>query len=152
MDYIEFDNRVKWFQYQVNRMILKTNYIVSIFRPHIMTLCSFCRYRSETILHLLWDCPVVNSFYRQALETVRNTAPMYYWPMERTNFIFSMVNKRMYEPYNIFSLYLKYFVWKSKHKGTNPTFAAFQNYFNHELKVIKKAFRSIPRYDRLMFI
>ena len=152
MECIEFDNKIKWFQYQVNRLILKTNYVVSIFRPQVMTLCGFCRYRSETILHLLWNCPIVNSFYRNALESVRENAPMYYWPMECVNFIFSMTNRKMAEPYNMFTLYLKYFVWKCKHRGTHPTLPAFRNFFNHEITVIKKAFRTNPRYDRLMLI
>ena len=151
MEHIEYDNRVKWFQYQINRLILKTNETVSKFIPNIMTLCNFCGHRSETVLHLLWECPVVNSFYRQVLESVRESVPMYYWPMERTSFIFLMVNKKMYE-LNMFTLYLKLFVWKQKHKRLQLHLMAFHNYFNHELKIIKKAFRGNPRYDRLMQI
>ena len=112
-------------QYQINRMILKTNETVSKFIPQLMTLCNFCGHRSEMILHLIWECPVVKAFYWQVLELVRESAPMYYWPMERTNFIFSMINKRMFEPYNIITLYLKFFVWKQKHKRQQLNLTAF---------------------------
>ena len=86
------------------------------------------------------------------MELVRESAPMYYWPLERTGFIFSMVNRRMFEPYNIITLYMKYFVWKMKHRRQRLNLVAFQNYFNHELVIIKKAFRGIPKYDKLMQI
>ena len=39
---IRNDNRLRWFQYQINRNSLFTNYRVNKFKNHISPLCTFC--------------------------------------------------------------------------------------------------------------
>ena len=59
---IFYDNKLKWFHYQVVRGTLKTNKIISKFIPGILSECTFCNLSTESILHLLWQSQVTNTF------------------------------------------------------------------------------------------
>lgn len=63
---ILFNNRIKWFHYQIIRGSLKTNYIVSKFTD-ISPLGTFCNQDDEKIEHLLWECNFSRDFYTNVL-------------------------------------------------------------------------------------
>ena len=57
---IKNDNRLRWFQYQINRNCLFTNYRVNKFKNHISPLCNFCSHlagvphHNELVSHLFF--------------------------------------------------------------------------------------------------
>ena len=57
-----FDNKLKWFQYQITRGTLKTNRIVSKFNREVRQECTFCQVEIESISHLFYECRIVNAF------------------------------------------------------------------------------------------
>ena len=40
---IDFDNQLKWLQFQIVRNCLQTNYIVNHFKPNVPKFCTFCQ-------------------------------------------------------------------------------------------------------------
>ena len=65
------DTKLRWFQYRILHHILSTNRSVSKFDHTQDHLCTFCKLKSETIIHLLWECPTSNLFWKD-LEKVIN--------------------------------------------------------------------------------
>ena len=65
------DTKLRWFQYRILHHILSTNRSVSKFNHTQDHLCTFCKLKSETIIHLLWECPTSNLFWKD-LEKVIN--------------------------------------------------------------------------------
>ena len=57
-----YNNRLKWFQYQIVRGTLKTNRLVSKFVPTITEKCTFCELQTENISHLFYDCNITSQF------------------------------------------------------------------------------------------
>ena len=65
------DTKLMWLQYRILHNILTTNRSVSKYNPNQTDRCSFCRSSSETITHLMWQCPRVNSFWRQLSSLIK---------------------------------------------------------------------------------
>ena len=61
---ISFNSKLKWLYYQTVRGTLKTNRIISKFKPQISPDCTFCNLETETIIHLFWDCTIVKKFIK----------------------------------------------------------------------------------------
>lgn len=58
------DTTLLWLQYRILHNILTTNRSVSKYNKNQTERCSFCQAESETITHLLWQCPRVKSFWK----------------------------------------------------------------------------------------
>ena len=58
------DTKLRWLQFRVLHHILSTNRSVSKFINEQNDMCSFCQAHSETILHLLWECKEIQSFWK----------------------------------------------------------------------------------------
>ena len=59
-----YSTTINWngFISQVVRGTLKTNKIISKLIPGILPECTFCNLRTKSILHLLWQSQVTNTF------------------------------------------------------------------------------------------
>ena len=59
---IQFENSLKWLQFQIIRNSLQTNVIVSHFVRNVTRSCDYCGVDDEVISHLFWSCRTVNGF------------------------------------------------------------------------------------------
>ena len=55
--------KLRWFQFRILHNILTTNRSISKYDPTQSDMCSFCNIQSESILHLLWECNISQSFF-----------------------------------------------------------------------------------------
>ena len=78
-----YDTKLRWFQFRILHYILTTNRSVSKYKTGQDSNCSFCGTHSETILHLLWKCIIVQKFWND-LATLFNRKCMH-----SHNFIFT---------------------------------------------------------------
>ena len=69
---INFENPLKWLQFQIVRNSLQTNYIVSHFIRSVNPECFYCGLSSETISHLYWFCPIVSDFLKEIFPFICN--------------------------------------------------------------------------------
>ena len=129
-----------------------TNDRVSRIITQQLTLCTFCNNATETICHLFWLCPNVASFIHQVNNRILNDYPLYYTVWNKRNFVFSAKARNILNPQNIFSLYLKYFIWLQRCNKKPLNVNGFKNYFNYEINMTKAAFRGNATIDRLMII
>ena len=132
---INFDNKIKWFQYQIYKGTLKTNNIVSHFKPLVNKECTFCNTGTEDILHLFWECTISKQFIDNTISHINLV-----WPDNVTNpskmeFIFGIKLEKMSSPRNYLNLYIKRFIWIKRCAESLPTLAQFLNWFRSELSI-----------------
>ena len=60
--------RLRFFQYRLLNRGLVTNVLRSKWDPNVSSLCTYCSHALETVMHLLWFCPVAQNYGT----TVRN--------------------------------------------------------------------------------
>ena len=114
---IDFDNQLRWLQYQILRNSLQTNVIVSKFKRDVSQICSYCQNANslELISHLFWSCHIVTDFLNTVFTFISNTG-IHFQPT-KIQFIFGNSNYKVYEPENYISLILKKYIWQSKFKS-----------------------------------
>ena len=98
---IFYDNKLKWFHYQVVYGILKTNKIISKFIPGILSECTFCNLSTESILHLLWQSQVTNTFINDVYALFINKWKEIRAIPDMKSFCFGFKNTAIHSPENI---------------------------------------------------
>ena len=132
---INFDNKLKWLNYQIVRGTLKTNKIVSKFVHDIDENCSFCGLGIENISHLFWHCNMTFAFLSLSFRTL-STWPNIKVPTKK-EFLFGMRNEKPSSSMNFLILYLKHYIWVTRCKKNILEFAGFMNYLKFEISVFK---------------
>ena len=66
------DTKLRWLQFRILHSILTTNRSVSKYDASQNHLCTFCNKKSESILHLFWECYEVKKFWDELLMLINN--------------------------------------------------------------------------------
>ena len=132
---IFFNNKIKFFYYQVVRGCLKVNKVVSIFKPHVNPECTFCGTEIETILHLLWECELVKQFITDCRVAINSKIDNYVEEMSRMDFLFGYRDQKIYSTWNYYALHVKYFIWLTRCRESNLSVQGFLSWFLFEIKL-----------------
>ena len=123
---IDFDNQLKWLQYQIVRNSLQTNAIVSHFIPNVQKACTYCQNpdSTELISHLFWSCIRISDFLNDVFTFISSTG----LPFEpsKEQFLFGFSNTEMHHPKNYISLVVKKYIWRTKFKTKQVTMNGFK--------------------------
>ena len=68
-------SKLKWLQIRINNKILSTNKSISKFKEDQSPLCTFCKTEEEDIAHLLYECKIVNKFWKDFEQRIRTRCP-----------------------------------------------------------------------------
>jgi hypothetical protein len=143
---IDFDNQLKWLQYQLVRNSLQTNYIVNHFKPNVSKFCTYCKdpNSDELVSHLFWFCPYVSQFITEIFNFIGNTG-LDVNPT-REQFLFGFQNTQPYNPKNYICLVLKKYIWRTKFKTETLTLVGFKNQLKSYLCDLKYffQFKNVP--------
>ena len=128
---IKNENKIKWFQFQLNRNSLFTNYKVNKFKPQISKYCSYCSHiegfsHLELVSHLFFDCDFVLKLWQEIktwLATLNITLPL-----DRKKILFGIHDEAIFSPTNYLILCNKYFIWRSKFLSKDLSLGLFQKY------------------------
>ena len=137
---IDFDNQLRWLQFQIVRNSLQTNFIVSHFRPNISKICTFCQDPEslELISHIFWLCPIVQDFIRTVFDHISSLG-LTFTPT-KLEFLFGYHNVQPYAPKNLISLVLKKYIWKAKFRNGILTLVSFNSLLKSYLCDLKYMF------------
>ena len=151
---INFENPLKWLQFQIIRNSLQTNNIVHHFIPHVGSECKFCQVFTETISHLYWFCRVVSRFLEHVFDFISSKG-LHFWPNMK-EFLFGYVDEAFNTPRNYLILWLKKFIWNCKFKGVeNLSIAGFKNFLLYAVRDLKRLYEikespaSFNKWDNL---
>ena len=144
---INFDNYLKWLQYQIVRNSLQTNYIVSHFKPEVSATCSYCDSENslEKISHLFWSCPRVSEFLEEVFRFITSTGINF--DPSRENFLFGFFNENFFEPKNYISLVTKKYIWITKFKSANLSLVGFKCFLKSYVVDLEIVFEMKKRPD-----
>ena len=109
---IQFDNKYKWLQFQINRHSLYTNSRVHKFNHQVSPLCTFCTQSTESIFHLFYGCSKVLDLLKsikQWLATIGSELDI-----SKLHILFGKLDERPTSINNFILLSVKYFVWKCR--------------------------------------
>ena len=134
---IFFDNRLKWFQYQIIMGTLKTNRIISKFVPNISSMCSFCGVEIETISHLFYDCRIVRTFLVQMYDYFATIWRDIGNVPAKKDLLFGNRNEMIFSTSNLLCLYVKYYIWKTRCSGKNLSFNSCLSWMRLELHITR---------------
>ena len=140
---IKNDNKLRWFQYQINRNSLFTNYRVNKFKNHISPLCSFCSHlvgapqSNELISHIFFECDFVLQLWQQ----VRGWLGGFNIGLElnRTILLFGIHSENSQSIKNFIILTVKYYIWRSKFQNIALTLNGYQDFLKNKLDDHKNA-------------
>ena len=142
---IKLDNRLKWFQYQVTRNSLFTNYKVNKFKQYVSPQCTFCGKNYEKISHLFFLCNHASSFWIQ-VQIWLGTLDIVF-PQISHEILFGVSSSKNSVLINFITLCGKYFICKSKHEETNISIVNFKHFLHSKLKQLKDAFNYCGQID-----
>ena len=139
---IRNENKLKFFQFQINRNSLFTNYKVNKFKPYISPLCSFCSQmegfvHNEVISHLFFNCDLVLNLW-QSIKAWLATLNIVL-PLDISKILFGIHEEPFFSPINFTILSAKYFIWRSKFQNKDLSLNMFQKFLFSKLKDQKNA-------------
>ena len=143
---IKHENRLRWFQYQINRNSLFTNYRVHKFKNHISPLCTFCSQadhtpllppKPELISHIFFECDYVLQLWQQVRGWLRTLQTEL--ELNRTKLLFGVQNENSLSVRNFIILTVKYYIWKEKFQNKTLSLNNYQHYLKNKLEDHKNA-------------
>ena len=137
---IYFDNSLKIFYYNIIRGTLKTNRIVHHFVEGLTPACTFCATEVETIMHLFWECRLVETFIEVTIDNIGNDYPVFAGNYSMKSFIFGIRSEPIYSAHNLSALLLKRYIWIARRRRVLPEYIAFQRWFKKELRLNKACY------------
>ena len=136
---INYENPIKWLQYQIVRNSLQTNVIVSHFKADVSPQCHYCQLEPEKISHLYWHCLIVKDFLNDVFTWVCNTGIQL--TPTREQFLFGYLDQNFNTPCNYLILFLKKFIWVSKFKSLNSlSMVGFKNFLKNAIRDLKNIY------------
>ena len=61
------DTQLRWFQFRILHRLLPTGRYLYLRHLTETPMCDFCSHKEETLLHLFWECPAVQSFWSDVM-------------------------------------------------------------------------------------
>ena len=134
---INFNNRIKWMQYQITRGVLQVNRVVSIYKDNVNPECTFCNTNVETIRHLFFDCDITKTFLQQCINRICDLGHhIDFNDLRFYEFLFIQRKRlRCFKTF-FFFLHIKYFIWINRCRNTLPTLEVFMSYLKKELALL----------------
>ena len=133
---------MKFFQFQINRNSLFTNYKVNKFKPHISPLCSFCSHiedlaNNELVSHLFFLCDFVLNLWQDVKVWLATLDIVL--PLDITKLLFGIPEETSFSPLNYIILCVKYYIWRSKFQNKDLSLNSFHRFLFTKLNDQKNA-------------
>ena len=124
------DTKLKWFQVRLIHRILPTNKFLFICKIKDSPSCTFCRLEDESVIHLFWDCPMIQNFWRgleSLLQQKCSNCDRLCLTAQFT--IFGTEENTITDKiFDFIILLARFFIYKCKFKDTVPTIAGFLSF------------------------
>ena len=103
--------KMRWFQFRINHFILGTNKLLFKIGKCDSQLCTFCDSDIETIIHVLWECDVVQNFIKSISDYLARKNLIF--EPTRDNFIFGSPSEDL-DCHNNILVTIKFYIYKTK--------------------------------------
>ena len=119
------DTQLRWFQFRILHRLLPTGRYLYLRHLTETPMCDFCSHEEETLLHLFWECPAVQSFW-----SVHWSVGTYKWNWICLWFCLALTKVyRLTWVFDLIFMKVKFHIFKSKLQKWKPNV----NIFIHSL-------------------
>ena len=129
--------KLKWLQVRIIHRILGTNIIASNINKDGNNKCSFCRVEKESIQHLFWGCPIVQSFWNDIQANINQKCALVNAIHLSEHFVIfgCEANVENDDVIDLFLLIAKQYIYICKMKTELPDFSAFTRILKYRYKI-----------------
>lgn len=110
-----------YFQYRIVHQILTTNRLRNAWNPQVSSLCQFCQNYPETLVHILCECPKIQSLWKFIEKMLQNLLRDKELLLTNKVIIFNCIHGPHKSFINSVILYVKHFIYSSKCLNVLPT-------------------------------
>ena len=147
------DTKLKWFQLRIVHRILATNVILKEMGIMQSNVCGFCNQDRDSIVHCLWDCTYVQSFWNDVNNFFQtNCVNAHYLTFSKHLILFGFdKTSRCEKTFDFILLFAKFFIYQMKFENTTPNLLSFRRrlkrrydieLYNQKLKMNSVAFKT----------
>ena len=124
------DTKIRWFQYRLIHRILATNAFLHKLGIKESANCTFCDSNSETLIHLFYNCPIVQNFLLQVIEWIKSECThIRTLQLSMKDIIVGIQEKqRTDKTLDFIIIQAKYFIYKNKYNNQLPNLQHFKRY------------------------
>ena len=122
------DTKLRWFQFRLTHRILGVNSFLEKIGRKDSNLCTFCKEKEETILHIFCECPNILKLWENVIKWIKDKTNITII-MDRQIQLFGIANHTM-SALNVIFLLCRFYIYKIKMKEGQPFFALFRKEAN----------------------
>lgn len=144
------DAKLHWFQYRILNNILGTNRLLYKMKIKDNDHCSFCNSKTETIFHLLYQCDIVTSFWKQIQLYIRCILAPTLRNINITPLIVILGTQKD-DALDLVLLLAKFHIYRARVQNTKPNVITFKHEILFHLKAEKSVAISnnrLNQYDK----
>lgn len=103
------NSKLQWLQYRINHNILVTNQILNKIKIIDNSKCTFCEQEEETLVHIFWDCELVQNLFKEVNTWLNNVN------VSKKHMLFGNTDKMVKgNAYNIILLVIKQYIYTTR--------------------------------------
>jgi len=125
----------QWFQYRILHNFLATNYFLHKIKYSDTDRCTFCKAEPETIVHLFFECVLVQEFWNTVCQWIHNVRGITV-PTTVKNILFGIPEKKS-KVINWLILQTKQYIYSMKMQEKNLNIFALQNIISSKFLIEK---------------
>lgn len=142
------NTKIHWFQYRIIHRILATNDLLYKYKIKQDNLCSFCKTSRETLIHLFWDCEIVQEFWEN-VETWIAEKSDYIIIADELSCIFGLFRTEFYNiTINYILILTRYYIYKCKIKNKKLNMKTWKHEVKNFIMIEKMTAIKKSRYDK----
>ena len=141
--------KLRYLQYRILLCILTTNNLRHKWNPQILEKCTFCSQNTETILHLLVQCPVSQLLW-QKLENMLKYFLEIRVTLDLRSIIMNNYNGPQKSMVNTAIIILKQVIYTAKCFNENPNFGTYMNKLMYWFEIEKTYAYQCNKYKKVL--
>ena len=134
--------KLRSFQIRLNLRSIVTNIQLHVLDIASDNLCTFCREEPETLIHLFYDCKIVDAFWNNVFDWI---LARFRINVPSNNFHAQYVNNPLV---NLMLLSARFLIYRCKHSKTTPN---MPQYFNAITSTKKSEHYIAKKHNKLQF-
>ena len=122
-----FDSQLRWFQLRVLHRRIPTKQFLCLCKISPTPLCPFCNNHEESILHMLWSCPLSQKFWSDLTALINlHCEHAVNFVCDEMLIVFGVSNRTSTDSVmDLLILLAKFYLYKNKMLNTAPNVKAF---------------------------
>jgi hypothetical protein len=130
------NTKYQWFQYRINQNILATNRILYKMKIVESPICTFCKDKEESLVHVLWECEKVQELIQEFESWVDSKSVSLNF--NKKSFLLGLTSNTLTNlVYNNILILIKFYIYKTRCENGNLAIVSLKSFLLKEYEVQK---------------